>query len=383
MHLEDGGRLKSGFTAALLVASLGLGAPALAETLKGTVRNGTSGKPAHGDEVVAFAVTASGSTEIGRSTTDAFGRFRMTIARPEGSCLVRVIHQGLGYQAVAPAGARSVDVQVFDVAARLEGVTATADIRLEADDATLKVIEEFWVRNASDPPRTLRNEHPFTVQIPPEAQVLAGAMQAPGRQATKFKPVPGGQKGQYDFPLVLLPGESRFAIAYALPYKGEAPVAPRIPYPVTRLAVTIPTSMTFKAERAGLYEAKPDETWAIVRQMASPKPDQSAGFRVSGTGTLAKVQGAHRGVEPAQAAPGADGLLAVSHGVAEVRTERARPGAWDRRLVLGGFSIALVVGAAGVAVLKKKKSRRLFDSTGPAPAPVRAKGALGKKSRAA
>ena len=178
----------------------GRNSPAAAATLKGTVTNGTTGLPAAGDQVILMAAPAAGGTltEIGRGKTDASGRFQFTVADMRAPHLVRVIHQGVAYQHVAPAGANSVEVPVYDAAQELDGVTATLDVqRLQTAGGKLQVIEEISMRNASDPPRTLT--HAFEIQLPPEAQVLAGRMRSGDRQPVESKPTAGDQKGRYYF----------------------------------------------------------------------------------------------------------------------------------------------------------------------------------------
>ena len=63
------------------------------------------------------------------------------------------------------------------------GVTATWNVRLQADGNWLQVIEEITIPSASNPPRAVANDRPFGIRLPPEAEVLAGAMQTGAAQA--------------------------------------------------------------------------------------------------------------------------------------------------------------------------------------------------------
>lgn len=350
---------------AALLACLGLGLPGLgaAATVKGSVRNATTGKPAAGDEVVVFSVAKSGAAEVGRGKTDAAGRFAITFSGTAAPTMVRVTHQGVGYQATTPPGGEKVDVNVFDVARTLDAVTATWDARIQADGDSLKVIDEIAVLNASNPPRALLNARPFALQLPPEAELMAGAVQIAGGHAIKVKPAAGDRKGDYYFPFPLLPGESRFSVAWQVPYRGNAVIEPRIPYPLRRLVVVLPDSMTFEPQSPGLFEAKPDPDWAVVKEIASPKPGQSASFRVSGTGSLAKVQrpkqpptgqmeASHAGRTP----PSHAAQTASSAGLA-APTRPTGPAPVDRRLVLGGVGLVLVAGIGVFLGYMRKKSR--------------------------
>jgi len=59
-------------------------------------------------------------------------------------------------------------LKYFDVAQQLEGVTAIMDVqRFEATSDQLEVKQLITVRNDSRPPRTLMNDRPFEIQLPP------------------------------------------------------------------------------------------------------------------------------------------------------------------------------------------------------------------------
>ncbi len=73
--------------AAILLTSL-----AAAQTLTGTVKNSTTGKPAAGDEVVLLKL-GQGMDEAGRTKTDAKGQFTFKLDDDKSPHLVRAIHQ--------------------------------------------------------------------------------------------------------------------------------------------------------------------------------------------------------------------------------------------------------------------------------------------------
>src|ERR1700739_3445372 len=97
------------------------GALAQAATVKGTVTNKTTGKPVAGDPVVMLDVQA-GMGEVAHATTDATGHYSVS-APGNGPYLIRVTHQGAGYFIAAPPGTGSGDIPVYDVAAKVEGVS--------------------------------------------------------------------------------------------------------------------------------------------------------------------------------------------------------------------------------------------------------------------
>ncbi len=136
-------------TAAIFAA---LSAYASAESITGTVTNRTDNKPASGDEVVLIRL-AQGMQESAHTTTDPKGNYTLDVPEP-GMHLIRVNHQKANYFRPAPPGAQSVDIDVYDVAAKVKGVSIEADVmRVETDASgkSLKIVEHFFVKNDSHP----------------------------------------------------------------------------------------------------------------------------------------------------------------------------------------------------------------------------------------
>ena len=100
-----------GRQAAVALALLVAAAFSPAETLTGTVENGTSNKPAAGDEVVLLKL-GQGMEEAGRTKADAKGAFSFKVDDTSTPHLVRAVHQGVTYHRVEPPGTTSVDVVV-------------------------------------------------------------------------------------------------------------------------------------------------------------------------------------------------------------------------------------------------------------------------------
>ncbi len=99
---------------ATLLLTLTLGTFASAETLTGTVKNGTTGKPGAGDEVVLIKL-ANGMEEAARTKADSKGNFKFNYDDAGGPHLIRAIHGGVTYHRMAPPGTTSVELEVFDV----------------------------------------------------------------------------------------------------------------------------------------------------------------------------------------------------------------------------------------------------------------------------
>jgi len=279
--------------ATLLLAALS--ATALAAEITGTVRNGTTGKPAAGDDVVLL-VMAGGMDEVGRTQTDSQGRFRLTVDDAATPYLIRVNHQKVNYHKTAPPGTQSVEVEVYDSAAKLEGVRAIVDVlRFEADSSTLQVTELYSISNNSQPPRTLMSERTFEIFLPAGAQIQSSTAMSGGGMPVNSAPVPTGEKNRYAFIFPLRPGETRFQISYRLPYSGEADFQPRLAQPTEHLVVMVPPSMRFRSNAGeNAFQAMPEETGANVQVATSAKPGAEPGFHLSGVGVMprqAQAQG--------------------------------------------------------------------------------------------
>ncbi len=153
---------------------------ASAQSLTGTVKNLTTGKPGAGDDVVLLSL-GQGMEESGRTKADAKGKFTFKLDA-QGPHLVRAIHQGVTYHRMAPPGTTSVEVEVYDVGKKVEGIDVVADImRFQASQGQMQVERTFAVVNNSKPPRTQMNEHNLEFYVPDGAQVTEGqAMTAGG-----------------------------------------------------------------------------------------------------------------------------------------------------------------------------------------------------------
>jgi hypothetical protein len=335
----------------VLATLLVVGASASAADLTGRVTNGTTKKPAAGDEVVLLTLAQAGMSESARAKTDNAGHFTLAVADTQASRLVRVVHQGVTYHKMAEPGVKSIAVEVYDITEKVEDVTVTAvmDVqRFEATNETLEVKQLITMRNASKPPRTLMNDRPFEIQLPPEAQVESGLVQIGDGQPLKQRPMAGDQKGQYYFLSPLRPGDTRFAVVYKLPYNGEALMEPRIRNPLERFVVMLPKSMKFEPKAAGIFQPMPDTTPDNVQGTAPVTSGQTLAFRISGMGTLAELQGRRQEAKESEAAQ-----KARPGGGLGPPIEAPDPLHEHRGQILAGLAVLLVAGA--VYVVRKTR----------------------------
>ncbi|HEX9119816.1 MAG TPA: carboxypeptidase regulatory-like domain-containing protein [Terriglobales bacterium] len=329
---------------------------ALAETLSGTVTNATTGKPAAGDDVVLLTL-AQGMQEAERTKTDAQGKFSFNITDSGGPHLVRVNHQGVNYfpggGPIRP-GATTTEVKVYDSAKKLDGVGDNVRVmRVQADQNSLQVIELISVKNDSSPPRSLMSDRTYELVLPEGAQIDEGVAQGPGGMAVNTAPVPDDKvKGKFYFVFPLRPGETRFQVAYHLPYSGEATLKPKVAGKLEHFAVMLPKSMEFGAKSKGVYSPVKDENGQATLQVATQvTPEKDLTFRVSGTGMLADQQQAQGGQQEADAGGAMGGGAAAGRPGGGLGTPEGTPDPIHkyRWAILAGCLALLAAGGGWVA----------------------------------
>jgi hypothetical protein len=256
-----------------------------AATITGTVTNGTTHTPAAGDAVVLIALDQR-MQEIARTKTDGQGHFSIDAPDP-GMHLLRVDHQGAAYFQPAPPNTPNVNVQVYDVAAVVAGVTTVADvIRVETDPQGLRVTQSFFIKNDSSPPRTQFSNRSYEFYLPPNAQIEGSAAMAPGGMPVQSSPVPLGEKDHYAFLFPLRPGVTQFQLSYHLPYSGSLGFDQRFATTTDSFVVMMPKSMTFKPAAAASFQtidATPGAQTFLSRNAGPPK---AIAFTVSGSGAM-------------------------------------------------------------------------------------------------
>jgi hypothetical protein len=257
------------------------------ESITGVVTNKTTNKPAAGDDVVLIRLQ-QGMQEATRTKTDSHGRFTLDVP-DQGIHLVRVTHDKANYFRPAPPGTQSVEIDVYNAAAKVKGVSGEADvmrIQTDASGKTLHVVENFFVKNESSPPLTQFSDRPFEFYLPAGAVVEGSAALAPGGMPVQASPVPLGDANHYAFIFPIRPGETRFQITYRLPYSGSLKFSPRVGMPTDTIAVMMPKSMTFAGGASTPYSPVTEETTAQTYVARNVAPSEPLDFTVSGAGQM-------------------------------------------------------------------------------------------------
>jgi hypothetical protein len=273
-----------------------------AASITGTVTNKTTNKPSAGDEVVLIRLQ-QGMQESTRTKTDSKGHFTLNVPDADGIHLVRVTHDKANYFRPAPPGTDSVELDVYNAAAKVPGVTGEANViemQTDPSGSSLRVVENFFVKNDSKPPRTQFSDKPFEFYLPTNAVVEGSAALAPGGMPVQAAPVPLGDPGHYTFIFPIRPGETRFQITFHVPYNGSYTFTPKEGLKTDTIALMMPKSMSFKPVAGSPFNPVAEETNAQTYVARGVDDASPLGFTVSGTGQLPRDT-------LAAAAPGAAG----------------------------------------------------------------------------
>jgi hypothetical protein len=347
---------KSALVAAILSLTL---ATAAAQTLTGTVTNGTTNKPAVGDEVILINL-ANGMDVAGNTKVDSNGKFSFKLTGGPGPHLIRAVHQGVTYHQMAPPGVNSADVQVYDVANKVTDLSVTADvIRFQADSGSMQGVRLFVVNNTSSPPKTQMNDHNFEFYVPPGAKIEQVQARAPNGQPISAEAVPQAEKNRYAIAFPLRPGETQFQVEFTLPYSGEIKIDPKPLYPAAHLVIVLPKTMQFKAANPSSFQSMqdPNQGDTNVEVAQQTKPGQPLGFTLKGNGVITESPGetASGAAQQEQQQPqGRDNRSTDNRPGGGLGAPIDAPDALQkyRWPILGGFAVLLAIG--GWVVTKRQ-----------------------------
>jgi hypothetical protein len=287
-------------------------------TVHGTVRNGTTGKPAAGIEVILIQLQG-GMQPVVNSKTDAQGQF--TFDHPSLGAqpmLVRAVYRGVNFHQPVPPGKNELHVDVFDPTQDARTITVPSRVVIfQPDGESLIVGEEYSVQNRSQPPVAyFRADGNFDFVLPDKADLQQVAAWGPAGMPVVQATIDRG-KNRYAVAFAFRPGESGVRYSYKLPYPGNTATV-KIPtvYSGGRLMVVAPPTVQLSGDDltpAGqeqgmsLYEraAVPANTILAVNLSGTAPPPSAAGGADSGpSGGQDAQQGAAAGSVNLQQVPG-------------------------------------------------------------------------------
>ena len=276
----------------LLIAGLASPLGTFAGTVTGTVRNGTTGKPASNVQMILIQLQG-GMQPVANTKTDAAGHY--SFDNPmlgSAPMLLRAIYRGVTYHEPVPPGKSTADVEVFEPTEKPDAVSVSAHaIILQPDGADLDVGEEYNITNKTQPPLAYyKADGSFVFSLPAGAQMnQVSAVSAAGMPVIQTTIEKGKDKEAIAFPF--RPGESGVRMSYKVPYANNQTKLTFVsPYAAERVGIFVPPTvqvsgdgLTPSGQEQGLNVFMRQSVAAnvpfsiLVSGTAPPPPQEGAG----------------------------------------------------------------------------------------------------------
>jgi hypothetical protein len=291
------------FCAAILLCVTGGGSRA--GTVHGTVKNGTTGKPASGVTVMLIQLQG-GMQPVANTQSDAQGRFTFDNAGLGAQpMLVRAVYRGINFHQPVPPGKSDVEVAVYEPTKDPKAIAATTRVVFfQPNGTTLIVGEEYSLQNGTKPPQAyFRPDGNFEFSVPEGAQLQQVAASGPTGMPVVQAPI-DKSKGHFAIAYAFRPGENTVRYSYEIPY-GNNTATVKIPpsaYAARRLLVVAPPSVQIVGE--GLQAGGQEQGMAIYgrENLAANTP---LAVNVSGSAPPPGANSAADQGQPGQEAQGA------------------------------------------------------------------------------
>src|SRR5467141_509581 len=227
---------------ALVLAPL---AVAEAGTVRGTVKNGTTGKAAAGIELILIQLQG-GMQEVANAKSGAEGEF--TFDHPglgAQPMLVRAVYHGVNFNHAVPPGTTTAQVDIYEPSKDAKTINVPSHVVIfQPNGATLNVGEEYQIENKSQPPVAyFRSDGSFEFALPEKGRLLQVAAAGPAGMPVVQAPI-DKKNNHYSIAFAFRPGDSRVRYSYEIPYPGNAAtVKISTIYPGGRLIVVAPPTV--------------------------------------------------------------------------------------------------------------------------------------------
>ena len=224
---------------AVAVAFLVAAGAARAGTLHGTVKNGTTSKPASDIEVILIQLQG-GMQPVANTKTDAQGQFSFdNPTLGTAPMLVRAVFHGVNFHQPVTPGKTEVEIEVFDPTQDAKTISVPTHIVIfQPNGSRLVVGEEYSVLNNANPKQAyFRADGNFEFALPDGASLQQAAAWGPSGMPVVQSTI-DKTKNRYAVAFAFRPGESGVRFSYEVPYTGNAATI-KIPtvYPDAKLLV--------------------------------------------------------------------------------------------------------------------------------------------------
>lgn len=327
----------------ILLAAAG----AAAGTVTGVVRNGTSGKPAAGVDVILIQLQG-GMQPVANTKTDAQGNYKIdNPAIGQGPMLIRAVYRGVMFHQPLTPGKNAVDVTVYEPSSDAKTVAVGSRlIVFQPNEASLLVGEEYALQNQSQPPMAYFNEKgDFNFDLPPGAELSQVSSWGPSGMPVVQGTIDRG-KQQYAIAYAFQPGDNGVRLSYKVPYtSNHATLRFTSPYAVQRVMLVAPPTM--QVTSAGFSPAGTEQGFNLYTRDAVPA---GSTFDVSVSGTAPPPSASQGPAGGQDAGQGAAGMPPQSQDQVNSRDSGVAIQALPNRLeslrwiLIGGLVALFVVG---------------------------------------
>lgn len=334
-----------------LISVFLFGASASAGTVSGTIRNGTSGQPAPGVQVILIQLQG-GMQPVANTKTDAAGRYQFDYpVLGQQPMLIRAVYRGVMYHQPVPPGTPTADVEVFDPTSSASAVQlGVRAIFLQPSSSSISVGEEYSLDNKTQPPVAFyREDGSFTFTVPDGAQLHDVSAQGPNGMPVIQTPVDKGHnQSAVDF--AFRPGESTVRVSYDVPYNGSHTTLKfNSLYAVGRMAILAQPSVQVSAD--GFSPAGTDQGFNVYLRDGVPA-NSPVSVVISGTAPPLPQQSASGGPDSGGAPtdnsqnPSVNSRLDQSGAEAPTTTATTMPARLDslKWILVGGFAALFALG---------------------------------------
>jgi hypothetical protein len=328
-----------------LLGPLLLASVAFAGTVSGTIRNGTTGQPASGVQVILIQLQG-GMQPVANARTDASGHYQFdypTIGQQP--MLIRAVYRGVLYHQPVPPGTSTADVEVFDPTTSASAVElGVRAVFLQPSSSSLSVGEEYSLENKTQPPVAFyRDEGTFTFTLPEGAQLRAVSAQGPNGMPVLQSPVDKGHN-QSAIAFAFRPGETSVRVSYDIPYNGSnGALKFTSPYPVGRMALLAQPSVHVSAE--GFSPAGTEQGFNVyIRDNIAA--NSLVAVAISGTAPPVSEESSSGGPTDNSQNPSVNSRLDQSGAEAPTATATTMPARLDslKWILVAGFAVLFALG---------------------------------------
>jgi len=205
-----------------LFLSLGV---AQAGTVRGMVKNGTTGQAVAGVELT-LVQPMGGMQELAQAKSGPQGEFSFDNSNVGAQpLLVQANYRGVRFNAAVPPGNSSATVQldVFEPSKDPKTIDVPSHfVIFQPNGATLKVAEEYQVENKSQPPHAyFRTDGSFDFALPEKGELQNVAAAGPAGMPVTQLPI-DKKNNRYSIAFAFRPGDNSVRYSYDLPYPDSA-----------------------------------------------------------------------------------------------------------------------------------------------------------------